>query len=281
LDGSCSTCTSAPPGIPTGLIATAASDQQINLRWSTATNVDYYQIERLSATSGPFVSGPGTYTPIGTSDRNTPSFTDKNLSASTNYSYRVRAINITGMQSTPSNEANATTQATPTVAPAAPSNLIATASAATIINLTWSDNSSNESGFKLERSANGGTTYTLIAIISAGGTSFVDVNLNPSSTYTYRVRATNAVGDSANSTPANATTLAAVNMATYSYLSVNVIASNCVSCHAGFGSYNGIRAIGNDFYNRTASGSMPPGNPLPAATVQAIKAWIDSGAPNN
>jgi hypothetical protein len=92
-------------------------------------------------------------------------------------------------------------------APAAPSNLGATATSTTAINLTWADNSANETGFKIERSTDG-VTFTPLMTVGAGITSYSDTGLTASTTYSYRVRATNSVGDSGYSNIASATTLA-------------------------------------------------------------------------
>jgi hypothetical protein len=75
----------------------------------------------------------------------------------------------------------------------------------TSLRVTWSDNSSNEDGFKLERKTGSGS-YGQIATVGAGVTSYTDTGLNPGDTYTYRVRAFNAVGDSGYSEEASETT---------------------------------------------------------------------------
>jgi hypothetical protein len=97
--------------------------------------------------------------------------------------------------------------------PAAPSNLKATASSSSQIDLTWTDNSINETGFGIERSTDG-VNFTVIAFNIPSQT-YSDTGLAPGVTYYYRVHATNAAGDSANSDPASATTLAPTTTTTY------------------------------------------------------------------
>lgn len=92
-------------------------------------------------------------------------------------------------------------------APAAPTNLSATAFSRTQINLAWTDNSSDETGFKIERCQGATcTNFVQIATVGAGVTSFSNTGLTKNKTYRYRVRAYNASGDSAYSNIASATT---------------------------------------------------------------------------
>src|SRR5207248_3334817 len=134
------------------------------------------------------------------------SYSDAGLAAATTYSYEVIATNAAG-DSAPSNVAKATTQAA-TQPPAAPSNLTATAASSSQVNLTWADNSGNETGFKVERAAPGGS-FVQVALVGASVTAYSDTGLAAGTQYSYRVRATNAAGDSAYSNTASATTLAA------------------------------------------------------------------------
>lgn len=93
-------------------------------------------------------------------------------------------------------------------APAAPSSLSASAASASQINLTWTDNATNETAFVVARSATSGGPYTDLAALGANVTSYSDAGLSPASTYFYVVRAENAAGASANSAEAGATTFA-------------------------------------------------------------------------
>lgn len=90
--------------------------------------------------------------------------------------------------------------------PAAPSNLAASALSSSEIYLTWSDNSSDETGFIVARATVNGGPYTDIATLGAGVTSYSNTGLAAGTTYYYVVRATNDAGDSANSNQASATT---------------------------------------------------------------------------
>ena len=90
--------------------------------------------------------------------------------------------------------------------PNPPSGLTAAPASQTRINLAWTDNSNNESGFKIERSKNGTSGWTRIATVGANVTTYSDAGLSCDTTYYYRVLAYNAGGDSSYSNTANATT---------------------------------------------------------------------------
>jgi hypothetical protein len=85
----------------------------------------------------------------------------------------------------------------------APSNLTATANGLKRIDLTWVDNSSNETGFRIERSTNN-RKFSRIATVSAGITTFSNSGLRRGKTYYYRVRANGSVVNSAYSNTASA-----------------------------------------------------------------------------
>ncbi|HXG93439.1 MAG TPA: choice-of-anchor D domain-containing protein [Blastocatellia bacterium] len=81
------------------------------------------------------------------------------------------------------------------LAPPAPSDLTATAVSSTEIDLAWHDNSSNELGFRIERSLDG-QNFTQIAELGPNTTGFNDTGLTPATTYFYRVFAFNNFGQS-------------------------------------------------------------------------------------
>ena len=90
----------------------------------------------------------------------------------------------------------------------APSNLNASALSQTQIKLTWNDNSSDETGFKIERSLDGSTGWSQIGVTLANVAVYTDTNLTCNTPYFYRVRAYNTSGDSSYSNTSNATTTA-------------------------------------------------------------------------
>jgi predicted phage tail protein len=92
--------------------------------------------------------------------------------------------------------------------PAAPGGLTATAASSQRIDLAWTDNATNEDGFQIERSTDG-STFAPHGTAGANATTYADSTVAPQQTYWYRLRATNAAGPSAYSSPASATTPAA------------------------------------------------------------------------
>ncbi len=65
------------------------------------------------------------------------------------------------------------------------------------IQVTWTDNSANEDGFRIERKVNTNGTYSTIASVGPDVSSYSDSSVASSITYCYRVRAFNSVGNSA------------------------------------------------------------------------------------
>lgn len=90
--------------------------------------------------------------------------------------------------------------------PAAPTNLSAVLSADTTISLSWTDNTTEELGFTIERKKYLQGGFSRIATVGANVTSYADQNLDPNANYYYRVKAYNDEGSSAYSNESYATT---------------------------------------------------------------------------
>jgi hypothetical protein len=189
----------APAG-PTGLSAAAISSSQIDLAWvDNATDETGFKIERCAG------AGCSNFAQVATVGANVTGYSNTGLTGSTSYSYRVRAFNASG-NSDYSNTASAVTQAAPAL-PAAPTNLAATVLSRSQINLSWTDNAGNESGFRIERCKGSTcTNFALVATLGANVTSYANTNLAANTTYRYRVYAYNASGNSGYSNVAQATT---------------------------------------------------------------------------
>jgi chitodextrinase len=197
----------SPPSTPTGLTTTAAASTQINLSWSASTDnigVTGYRVERCSG------SGCSTFTQVGTPTGT--SYSDTGLTASTSYTYRVRATDAAGNLSGYSSNSSTTTLASggDTTPPSAPTALSATATSSSQINLTWTASTDNVgvTGYRVER-CQGTSCSSFAQIGTPTATSYSDSGLTASTSYSYRVRATDAAGNlSGYSSTASATTSA-------------------------------------------------------------------------
>ena len=88
----------------------------------------------------------------------------------------------------------------------APSNLSASAISKNGIDLSWQDNASNETGFRIERKKASDTSYIVIAEAGSNVTSYSDTGLSAGTKYSYRIKAYNSSGESSYSNEASATT---------------------------------------------------------------------------
>ncbi|PYJ28593.1 MAG: hypothetical protein DME90_07325 [Verrucomicrobia bacterium] len=182
---------------PTALTATAVSSSQINLTWTDNSSAeDGYKIEQSPVDDLHF-------TQIGVTGPNATAYSATGLNAGTKYYYRVRAYNAIAT-SAYSSEKNATTLSS---IPVAPSGLTITAITSGAVSLAWTDNSNNETGFKIQRKQGATGTYTQIATPGANVTTYTDSSaLLDGTQYYYKVCATNSAGDSAYSNEVNGTT---------------------------------------------------------------------------
>jgi cytoskeletal protein RodZ len=185
-----------PPSLeaPSNLTATAVSASQINLTWVDNSAKETGNLIEQS-TNG------STFTEIASVGENVTSYSITNLSDSTTYYYRVRSYRTKGQSTTfsdYSNTANDTTFPLP-MPPTAPTNLSASLGSSTAtttqVLLVWTDNSSDETYFAIERSTNG-TNFVTIGSTFSNNNNLTDV-APKGNTYYYRVRACNSNGCSA------------------------------------------------------------------------------------
>lgn len=176
--------TPLPPAPPQGLQIGFATGSLVKLVWSDqSTNESSFSIERRSANEA--------FSVVGTVEANVPEFFDPGVVPLKTYLYRVRAINDGGA----SGYSNLASTFTPPNVPVAPGNLTANIASASSVRLSWSDNSLNETHFKVERKEGNGI-FVLLAEVNGGVTTFLDSTLSPDTSFTYRIKARNAGGDS-------------------------------------------------------------------------------------
>jgi hypothetical protein len=179
----------------------------------------------------------------------------------------------------------------PTTAPAAPTNFTATASTlqGLQVQLSWTDNANNENAFKIERSTDG-ISFTQLNIASVNATSYTDSAVVAGTTYTYRVQATNPVGDSNYSSTASATPMLPTPIALYQFddgagtiaadsagINTGVLVGTTkpawVAGHAGTGA---LSFSGNGVYNQTKQSAVQVSSNLVATlgTTSTLTAWV-------
>jgi hypothetical protein len=189
------------PNTPSGLTVQSATLNGIVLNWTdNASNETGFQILRS------IVSGSG-YAVVGSVAANVSTFTDisSSLAGGFTYFYVVRAISPQG-NSANSNQVSATFPQGITT----PTNLTATAASGTQIDLRWTDNSNNETGFSIERSLQAASGFAAVGNVAANATTYNDNGLSAATIYYYRVRATGSGGNNSGySNVANATTTGA------------------------------------------------------------------------
>ena len=93
----------------------------------------------------------------------------------------------------------------PPSVPAAPTALAVTGSTANQVDLRWTDGSTNEAGFKIERRIGTGA-WSEIGMVGPNLVTFSDTGLTPATAYGYQIKAFNTVGPSAFSNTATVTT---------------------------------------------------------------------------
>jgi len=129
------------------------------------------------------------------------SYTDNTAVSGRQYGYRVKACDTTvNFNETGWSVIGYAVAGSVAGAPIAPSGLTATVISTTQINLSWTDNSSNETGFKIERNS------SQIGTVGANVKTYNNTGLTAATTYSYRVRSYNGSGDSGYSNTITATT---------------------------------------------------------------------------
>ena len=181
---------------PASLTASAVSHDQIDLTWQdNAPNETGFELYR----SSPEPNGP--FTRQATTGSHVTNYSDAGLTPKTQYCYKVRAFKTSGPNTSYSPYSETVCATTPVIpVPAAPSGTDAKPAYSTAVDVSWIDNSSNETGFRVERSLDLGSTWTSARTLGANVTSVQDYEAASEQQVCYRVVAFNALGDSPPST---------------------------------------------------------------------------------
>lgn len=181
------------PAAPTSVTATRVSDAQVTLAWTnnatTAAPYDLIIIERS-------VNG-GAYGVLATVSGTATGYTDTSTSADNSYSYRLAAQNATGAGSY-------SAVAGPVVmTPAAPGTPMASKVSTTSVRLTMTNTSQVATALEVQRSTDGGVSWTNLASAPGLVTVYTDSAAPAASAVVYRVRNTNGTLESAWSAASN------------------------------------------------------------------------------
>jgi Fibronectin type III domain len=196
--------TTLPPPPPAPLPNSPASGsttptQTPRLQWNASSGAISYAVQLSTSSSfTTIVLGATTITDL------FYDIPEEILRWNTVYYWRVNATNGYGSTSGWSSYRYFRTAIGPP--PDAPSSLAATPVSSSQIDLTWQDNSADETGFKIERKTGSGS-YSQIATVAAGITSYSNTRLSATTEYYYRVRAYKSTLNSDYSGEASATTL--------------------------------------------------------------------------
>lgn len=193
------------PSAPYALSANLGSTNQVDVRWSPnyPYDQDGYLLERATDVGGQ----PGIWAQIAIITNSYGSYLDTNVFAYTTNWYRVRAFNGVGV-SAPSELISIGV-----IPPLAPVYLVAMAIANQIHLNWWQPYSAEAIGFKIERALDAGGApgaWLQIATFPSEGNyyaSYIDSNLTANTTYWYRMRANNWIGNGPYTTPVQATIL--------------------------------------------------------------------------
>jgi hypothetical protein len=166
---------------PSNLQVQVIDDSQIKLTWTQ-------EDDRISGFRIGRKAGSGSFAQIAQVGKAVTEYTDTGLNYGTDYTYRIKAF-------TDINESDYATSNTTTMNIPPPTNLTGTPIDDQTIQLTWSDNCSFETGYRLERSEDG-VSFTQIAEVGENITEYTDMGLTLGMDYTYRIKAFTALNES-------------------------------------------------------------------------------------
>jgi hypothetical protein len=185
-----------PPAAPRNLFLWRLSDTAVNLTWDDSSS-DEAAFELWRGTD----TGP--LTRIQTLRPNSISTNDTGLVRGTLYRYRVRSVNPYGFGET--NEVSFGSGAPVLIAP---SNVTLIPRGTRRVEIQWTDNTTGELGYVIQRRVATGTIYSQIALVEPNTQSFIDtVGLSGGSAFTYRIAARGQFGQSDWSREETVTTL--------------------------------------------------------------------------
>ena len=176
----------AIPAVPSNVAAAVQGLTSIRISWDSVDGAEYYEVHN------------GNVLVANKTHPNT-SYTATDLLPATEYTYKVKACNLSGC----SDSASAATTRTPVAIPATPSNVAAAVQGLTSIRISWD----SVDGAEYYEVHNGNV---LVANNTHPNTSYTATDLLPNTEYTYSVKACNISGCSVAASAATTTTPVAI-----------------------------------------------------------------------
>ena len=167
---------------PGGATATGIPETRIDVAWGDkSSNETGFEVHRSTTGAG------GAFTLLATTSANVSHYSDQALQLGTYFCYKIRAVRTSGGKTATSDFSNTACAITP---PAAPSSLNAVGTSWPRIDLSWTDNASIETGFRILRSKDGENgTFDVAYWASANQLQAADLQVVPGVRYCYRIEA--------------------------------------------------------------------------------------------
>ena len=282
-----------PPSAPGTLTASAINSGRIDLSWGAATDnvaVAGYRIERCTG------AGCSNFAQIAAPPGTGTTYSDTTAAASTSYSYRVRAADAVPNLGLYSNTSTAVTPgASDTVAPSAPGTLTASAINSGRIDLSWGAATDNVAvaGYWIERCQGAGcSSFAQIATTTGTGTTYSDTSVAPGTSYSYRVRAADAVPNlgpySNTATAATPGASAPTPVAAFAFDEVSGTTVVDASGNGNTGTAAGTTRVSTgrygqalDFNGASSLVTVADAASLRLTTAMTLEAWVDPTAVNS
>ncbi|MDR1326474.1 MAG: fibronectin type III domain-containing protein [Treponema sp.] len=240
---------------PAEVSATEDSSSSITLSWGAVSGAYSYYIYRSASEQETYDQVTPTYT---------TSYTDTGLSSGTTYYYKVRACSSSSEYGDESSPVSATTLV---AIPASPSSVSASAGSSSAITVTWGS-VTGATEYNIYRDSSSSGTYTLVVGTSAS-TSYADNGLAASTTYYYKVAATNSAGEGQRSSYTSATTLFG---GAPTGLSATAVSSGSITL-----SWNTMNGASRYYIYRSASEQGTYTQVAYTATDSGITSYSDTG----
>jgi fibronectin type 3 domain-containing protein len=266
----------SPPSTPAGLTVGGATALSLAVSWTAASGATSYQVYRDTSSTGSFSTE--------VYNNSSTNFTDGSLSASTTYYYRVQATNNAGSSAFSAPASGTTTSAAPGV-PSTPAGLTVGGATASSLAVSWTA-ASGATSYQVYRDTSSTGSFST-EVYNNSSTNFTDGSLSASTTYYYKVQATNNAGSSAFSAPASGTTTSAAPSvpSTPTGIQVGTITSSSITLSwntvSGANSYQVYTAASSSGPFTTLAYSGPSAQPTIGGLQQGTQYWYEVQATNS